>query len=393
MPSNPPSPFGDLSVEQFLDEYWQKKPLFVEGAFPEFETPLSPEELAGLACEEGVTSRLIQEQGGDYPWQVRFGPFEVEDFTSLPPTHYSLLVQEVDRLIPEVADLLDPFRFLPNWRLDDVMISYAPEHGSVGAHIDSYDVFLLQGLGRRRWEIGASPVEEERYVPELDVRILQDFEPDLVYEVGPGDLLYLPPRVAHHGIALEDCMSYSVGLRAPAPGDLVSGLMPFIAETLEERAPYADPGLRPAEQPGRIDPGAREELRTMVREALEEALSDPARFDGWIGRLLTQPKRGADATLGTFVDEEELVGRLQEGEILRRSAVPHFAHMLHDDGNVTLFVGGQAHEVRAEAAALVPVLTGSERLDRETLLPYLEDPAALVLLTRLVEEGHLWFAA
>ena len=141
---------GDHSPATFLDTYWQTQPLLVRDALPDFRSPLSPQELAGLACEDGVESRIILEEGGEYPWELRQGPFASEDFLDLPETHWTLLVQEVDRLIPEVATLLDHFRFLPDWRLDDVMVSYAPRHGTVGPHVDNYDVFLLQGAGRRR---------------------------------------------------------------------------------------------------------------------------------------------------------------------------------------------------------------------------------------------------
>jgi 50S ribosomal protein L16 3-hydroxylase len=202
--SIPETLLGDLTPEAFLRDYWQKKPLLIRGALPDFVTPVAPDELAGLACEDDVTARLILEQGGDYPWQMRFGPFDEDDFAALPETHWTLLVQEVDRLVPEVADLLDAFRFLPNWRIDDVQISYAPPHGNAGAHLDNYDVFLLQGMGRRRWQISSTPIpeDEEVYVEDVDVRILQDFEPDEEWIVEPGDLLYLPPRLRRIGTAL-----------------------------------------------------------------------------------------------------------------------------------------------------------------------------------------------
>ncbi len=138
---------GGLSAEEFLQQYWQKKPLLIRQAIPDYSTPLSPDELAGLACEQEVESRLILEKDADTPWQLEHGPFTETRFSQLPATHWTLLIQKVNQLLPQLAELLDQFNFIPNWRIDDVMVSYAPEAGSVGPHVDQYDVFLLQGLG------------------------------------------------------------------------------------------------------------------------------------------------------------------------------------------------------------------------------------------------------
>ncbi|MFB6273326.1 MAG: cupin domain-containing protein, partial [Salinibacter sp.] len=242
---------GDRSPADFLDTYWQTRPLVVRDALPNFRSPLSPEELAGLACEEDVESRIVLEEGGEHPWELRHGPFLSEDFLELPETHWTLLVQEVDRLIPEVGALLDHFRFLPDWRLDDVMVSYAPTHGTVGPHVDNYDVFLLQGAGHRRWKIGTAPVEDDEIVPGLDVRILADFEADEEFVLGPGDLLYLPPRVAHYGVSTDDaCMTYSIGFRAPRHQDLVANFLQHAVDTIDPDARYSDPDLTPVDHPG-----------------------------------------------------------------------------------------------------------------------------------------------
>lgn len=377
---------GGRTSAEFLDEYWQKKPLLVRGALPDFRSPLTPEELAGLACEEGVAARLVLEKGGDAPWQLRYGPFDEDEFLDLPETHWSLLVQEVDRLIPEVGALLEHFRFLPRWRIDDVMVSYAPEHGSVGAHIDNYDVFLLQGLGRREWRVGHAPVEREDLVPDLDVRILADFTPDETMVLAPGDMLYLPPRVAHYGIALGDCMTYSIGFRAPSHRALIAGFMNDVLETIDPEARYADPDLTPTDRPGAIRPEARARVRALLRGVVR----DDAALDRWFGRYVTEPERERIA-----VPPEEawtadaLVGALREGAVLLHGSASRLAYMRCDDGSVCLFVDGEERHLPADFAFAGPLLTDHTTVTAEAMRRYLGDDEFVRLLTELVNEGVL----
>ena len=192
---------GEITATVFLEQYWQKKPLLIKRAFSNYQSPISAEELAGLACEEGVESRLILEHGETSPWQLRYGPFSEDDFTSLPKTNWSLLVQAVNHHVPELNELLEAFNFIPNWRIDDLMISYAPTHGSVGPHLDNYDVFLLQVQGRRHWHINENDYTEDDFIEDLELKILKDFEAKQDWILEPGDMLYLPPGIAHHGVA------------------------------------------------------------------------------------------------------------------------------------------------------------------------------------------------
>lgn len=378
---------GDRSPADFLDTYWQTQPLVVRDALPNFRSPLSPQELAGLACEDGVESRLILKQGGEYPWELRHGPFAHDDFLTLPDTHWTLLVQEVDRLIPEVGALLDHFRFLPNWRLDDIMVSYAPTHGTVGPHVDNYDVFLLQGAGHRRWQIGTAPVEDEEIVPDLDVRILADFEPDEEFVLGPGDVLYLPPRVAHHGVATDDeCMTYSVGFRAPRHQDLVANFLQHAVETLDPDARYSDPDLEPVDHPGALHEAAREKVSTLLRSLVR----DETTIDEWFGQFLTRPDRDREAVPpDTPVTESELVNRLHAGNDLRRGPVAHLAFIEHDDGSATLFANGEPLALDPDLAYAARLVTGREQIPAETLTPHLEDEAFVSLLCSLVNDGLL----
>ena len=380
------SVLGDRSPADFLDTYWQERPLVVRDALPDFRSPLSPEELAGLACEDGVASRLLLEEGGEYPWELRHGPFASEEFLHLPETHWTLLVQEVDRLIPEVGALLDRFRFLPDWRLDDVMVSYAPTHGTVGPHIDNYDVFLLQGAGHRRWQIGSEPVDNEEIVPDLDVRILADFEAEEEFVLGPGDLLYLPPRVAHYGVATDDrCMTYSVGFRAPRHQDLVAHFLQHAIETLDSDARYSDPDLTPVDHPGEIHDDARRKVRRLLRDLVRDDA-----VDQWLGQYLTRPPRDREAVAPqTPMTEDELTDTLRAGHGLRPGPVARLAFIEHDDGSATLFANGSPIDLSPDLSYAARVVTGRQQIPNDALTPHLDDDAFVELLVDLINKGLL----
>jgi len=186
----------NFNTATFLRDYWQKKPLLIKNPWDAWSNPLEPDELAGLACEEEVESRLIM-QAGD-TWKVENGPLPESRFGELGDKHWTLLVQAVDHFVPEVAALIEPFRFIPNWRIDDIMVS--ADGGGVGPHFDHYDVFLIQGLGKRRWQVGAACDENTELLPQDDLRLLADFEASDEWVLEPGDILYVPPGVAHEGV-------------------------------------------------------------------------------------------------------------------------------------------------------------------------------------------------
>lgn len=377
---------GGLSAREFLQEYWQKKPYLIRGALPGFTSPLSPEELAGLACEEEVSSRLILEEGGAHPWELRYGPFEEEEFTTLPEEHWTLLVQEVDRWVLEVARLLDAFRFIPNWRIDDVMVSYAPAGGSVGAHVDNYDVFLLQALGRREWRIGAEPVaEEEELVEDVDVSMLADFEPDETFVLEPGDMLYLPPRIAHHGIALDDCMTYSIGFRAPSTEEILSGFLGRVLEQIDPLERYVDPELEPQDDPGLISHEALERIRKIIHNAMPDD-----EIDRWFGAFVTEPKRGDELPVPEELwDAEDLQKALRRGAELERVAPTRLAYVRHVRGSVSLFAHGDEYVLEPELAFAAPLFSGMEPLTAGALDPHFGEPGFGSLLAALVNDGHL----
>ncbi len=260
----------DFESKEFIQLYWQKKPCLIKNAFAEFESPISPEELAGLACEEDVYSRLIMERGGSSPWQLRYGPFRESDFTSLPQSHYSLLVSECEKWIPEFAELLDVFRFVPSWRIDDVMLSYAPPGGSVGPHIDEYDVFLLQISGQRRWQYSNQRPENPALLAGLDLAILESFEPDQDVVLQPGDMLYLPPGIAHHGVAVDACMTCSIGFRAPTAIETLESLAQEIDNKDLGKQRYSDASLETDRHFGEITSVEIERFRQLVTDLIDQ---------------------------------------------------------------------------------------------------------------------------
>lgn len=262
----------NFDVEDFLVNTWQKKPQLFRQALPGFSTALSPEELAGLACEQGVHSRLVIEKGADKPWQLSIGPFQEKDFTRLPQTHYSLLVSECEKWIPELQQLVDCFNFIPKWRIDDLMISYAPEHGSVGPHIDEYDVFLIQANGRRLWSIQNQVVENPDLIPDLDLAIMQEFTADAKWILEPGDMLYLPPRIAHLGIAVGDgCMTYSVGFRAPAVSDIMDSLLLIASDHKLTDKRYTDHPLDQHRNPSEITLQDINHVKSMIDRFMDKS--------------------------------------------------------------------------------------------------------------------------
>jgi 50S ribosomal protein L16 3-hydroxylase len=270
--------------DSFFADYWQQQPLVMHGALPDFIDPLSPEELAGLALEDDVESRIVSQRDGR--WQLQHGPFGEPDFQRHGP--WTLLVQAVDHHVPAVAALRRLVPRLPGWRMDDVMVSFAADGGGVGPHYDNYDVFLLQGHGQREWRVGARCDGSEALVDHPDLRLLADMPVQQTVVLSPGDILYLPPRFAHWGIARGDCLTYSIGFRAPSRNALLARWVDHVLEGLDPEVFYRDP-QQPACRPGEISAAALAEASRLVRETVAEAdFSDPR----WFGELVTEP-RGA----------------------------------------------------------------------------------------------------
>jgi 50S ribosomal protein L16 3-hydroxylase len=379
-PDAPLTLLGGLSAEAFLREYWQKKPLLVRQAVPGFESPLSPEELAGLACEEAVISRVVQERGGEGAWAVHHGPFGEEDFLALPDSHWTLLVSDVEKHLPELRAWLEPFRFVPDWRMDDLMVSYAAPAGSVGPHVDQYDVFLLQAQGRRRWQIDTALVDEDNFLPDLELRIIRDFTPAQEWVLEPGDMLYLPPRVAHHGIAEGPCMTWSVGFRAPAWRDLMAAWLDARYESLPPDSRYGDAGLPVQDNPGEITCEALDRLISGLREAMNAGDRELAH---WLGCHLTEPKAELLERLmppepRSVQDARRVLAR---ASTLERHGAARLAWIRAEDG-VHFFANGRQHTLGPGAEPLVRMLCGDMSYETESLrrLTHGEEGAETLLL-------------
>ncbi|MCP5423451.1 MAG: cupin domain-containing protein [Gammaproteobacteria bacterium] len=375
---------GRLSPSQFLTEYWQKRPLLLRQAWPSFEDPFTPEELAGLACEEGVEGRLVLEREG--VWKVRHGPFRETDFLDLPDSHWTLLVQDAEKQAPALDAILEPFRFVPDWRVDDLMISYAAPQGSVGPHVDNYDVFLLQGAGRRRWQIGDRPILAEEGVESGDLRLLKDFTADHEWILERGDLLYLPPRFAHFGVALEPCLTYSIGFRAPSHQALLSSYADFVLEEVDSQALYADPDLTEQDNPGRISEATLTTIKALLNGALH---ADEDNLGGWFGRFITEPKPAFAASAETDPwTDEELRQHLEQGGALERNPGSRFAY-IERVGHSLLFIDGQEFALGSAIADLAPLLARQRVFAWPTLSTAFAEAAARDLILDLVNEGYL----
>ncbi len=376
-----------MSAARFLREYWQKKPLLVRGAFPALRDCLTPEELAGLSCEEGVESRIVRERGGREPWEVTFGPHPESRFASLPERGWTLLVQELNRHVPEAALLLEHFSFVPNVRVDDVMVSYAAPGGSVGPHLDSYDVFLIQGMGRRRWRYDTSRTSDTRLRDGLDLRILRRFTPDADEVLGPGDMLYLPPGFAHHGVAVTPCLTYSIGFRAPGFGEMWKA---FAAHASARSGPegarlLVDPPLAPAGNPGAIPP----RLLARVRDAVRSMEASDDAIDRFFASFATRLSPGHDLTPPRkSLATAEIEKRLARGDTLVRSEEGRWAFLPRPRGALLLYVAGEEIEVDARAADLAKALCASRRFEGRELV---KNAAGRALLAKLIALGGLAF--
>jgi 50S ribosomal protein L16 3-hydroxylase len=271
---------GGLTPAQFLRDYWHKKPLLIRQAFPTFQPPVGRDALFALAANDEVESRLITHF--DRHWELKHGPFK--KLPSLNRKEWTLLVQGVNLHDDATDALLRQFRFLPDARLDDLMISYATDGGGVGPHFDSYDVFLLQAHGQRRWRIGAQ--KNLSLVEGLPLKILRDFQPEQEFILEPGDMLYLPPHYAHDGVAVGECMTCSIGFRAPSWQELGESFLQFMADTVDLPGRYADPQLKPTTRPAEIDNAMIGEIAAEL-EKVRFTREDIAVF---VGEYLSEPK-------------------------------------------------------------------------------------------------------
>lgn len=357
---------GGLTPAQFMRRHWHKKPLLVRQAIPNFQPPVLRPEMFALAAQESVESRLVQQINGG--WKLRHGPFARRSLPAMSQREWTLLVQGVDLHNDAVHQLMQQFRFVPEARLDDLMISYATDGGGVGPHFDSYDVFLLQAHGRRRWRIGR---QKDLTLKEgIPLKVLAEFEPEEEFVLEPGDMLYLPPRYAHDGIAEGECMTYSIGFRAPARAELAQELLVRLSEDAAEDEQVQM--YRDAKQEAVAEPGAiPAELQAFAKEALERALLQPLALERALGEYLTEPKPNVwfEASDG--------------GAMLEAVRLDRRTRMMYDAQHI--FINGESYRAGGKDATLMRRLANQRYLSAKDIQRASDE--ALELLSIWCDDG------
>jgi len=380
VPASTRRPLG-MPPARFLRDYWQKRPLLIRGAFPQFDNAITPEDLAGLACEEAALARIVLRDARRDRWTLRNGPFSEADFAKLPKSQWTLLVQDVDKWDADVAALLDQFAFLPAWRIDDIMVSYATDGGGVGAHVDNYDVFLVQARGQRRWRISTDPNAPKAFRTDAELKLLREFTPTHAWILDPGDALYLPPGIAHDGVAVGACMTFSVGMRAPSVAELVVDLADSIAEPLGEEARYIDPDLAPARDAHEIDAGA---VRRVCAALAALRDSDPATTRQWFGRFITRYRSAHEAVPPTRpLTAQQIAAKLPRSRVVRNPWSR--AAWSRRGRGAELFVAGESFTCGMPFARL---LASSRDLAGDDVARC-ANAIGLSVLASLVNAGHL----
>jgi len=378
---------GGLTPAEFLSEYWHKKPLLIKNAIPGFKGLLSPEELAGLACEDEVQSRIVEEIHGQ--WHASHGPFDDEDFARLPekpdPKHrWTLLVQSVNHYLPEASQLLQQFDFIPHARLDDLMVSYAPDGGGVGPHFDSYDVFLLQGQGKRLWRV--SEQTDLSLVDGAPLRILKNFDTAQEWLLEAGDMLYLPPHLAHWGIAVSDgktdCMTYSIGFRAPKNQELATEFLGFMQDKLNQEqitlsGMYEDADLRLQEHAAEIS-GV---MVAKVAEILKKIQWSDNIVADFLGTYLSEPKPDV-----VFDANKKISLTNFNKNLIKHGIVLDLKSQMLFTGN-TFYLNGEAATFSGESAVMLTRLADLRALSSDDLT---SSPSGD---QQLLQQLHNWYLA
>ncbi len=379
---------GDITIETFLANYWQKKPLLIKNLFPGYECPLDHNDLAGLSLEDEVESRIVFEEYQGKPWQVLQGPFEADFLENLPEEKWTLLIQGLDHWAPEIADLLDQFRFIPNWRIDDIMASFAPIGGSVGPHYDQYDVFLLQAVGTRKWQVGPTCDLSTPRVNGTPLRIIKDMQVTEEWILEPGDALYLPPAYAHNGVALEHSITLSVGFRSPTQAEMLSSLADHWCEQVGSEQHLKDTTTASSANPGLIS----EDIIDHVKQQLLTLIQDDKQIKRWFGSFVTNPKH--EGIVEPVAEDEQITpDELQELALVpevsfRWNEGSRFSYLASEEC-IILSVDGTSFSVELRAIEWVKALCQSNQVDKEKLLNLTCSDKLKSLLASLFNQGSL----
>lgn len=370
--------------QEFLNKYWQQQPVLLPALFPDFEDALTAAELAGLACEEFIESRLIRTAAAG-SWKLEPGPFVEATFQQLPARDWTLLVQAVDQWSETVAALKPLFDFIPSWRIDDVMVSYAVTGGGVGPHFDFYDVFLLQGSGQRRWLVGDRCAADAALLANSELKILANFETRHEFLLHPGDVLYLPPQTAHWGVAVSAGLCYSIGFRAPAVAEMLEAYSDALIAGADPAQRFTDASDRLPIRPGAINPASLVEALTAVVALVKDGDS----FGKWFGTYVTEPKYPELVQpLAGELELSALLAQLNAGASLRRFPGSRFAFLELESGLV-FFADGDPYEMAAGSVKAISMLCDLTPLNSTELSTILQTDSMPELILRLVNQGSL----
>lgn len=370
---------GGISAEQFLAEYWQKKPLLVRNALPEIVGLLEPQDVMELALEDHVSARLIKQKDRDpHQWSVKSSPLLKADFQKMPKL-WTLLVQAVDHYSFDLAELWKKFPFIPQWRREDVMVSYAPQGGSVGKHFDYYDVFLVQGHGERRWQLGQMCDENSELVPGQPLKLLPEMQVVFDEILAPGDLLYVPPGLSHYGVAENDCLTFSFGFRMPNITDLIDSIGDTISEITSFKQPLVD---FPRQQAGKIGEISNNEL-AYLRGKLLEQLQNPQFLNDAIMALASQPGYPNNIPENEEIGVGDLEEALDQGYLIKIEPASRLLY-LQENGELSFWGNGEKLCISEEFAPHLQRIANGEKV---TLNEALYDPDILEDLAALLNES------
>lgn len=372
---------NQMSENEFLSKYWQKKPVVIKQGFKNFVDPIAPDELAGIAMEEAVQSRLVYQKGDD--WQAEFGPFE--SYEHLGDKNWSLVVQALDNFSEEAAEMIEPFRFIPHWRLDDLMASFATEGGGVGPHIDNYDVFICQGVGKRRWRVGDCGEHVEVIAHEALLHV-EPFEAIIDVELETGDILYIPPGYPHEGVALEPSMSFSVGFRANSAISLLSGFADYLIDNDLGAALLEDPNRQAINHSGQV---SRDDYQE-IKKQLQNLLDDDKLFEAFAGGFLTNAKHELDLMPSEEPFESDEVQQLLAIHGIKRLGGLRAFYFEDSIDKGVCYINGEQVNFAAEIAPAIKLLCDQVIVTPEQISPWRENQAFVSLMVDLLDKGY-WF--
>jgi len=375
--------WGDLTPEQFMSEYWQKKPLLIRNAIPNFQGTIEADELAGLAMEQEIESRIVSHDGNGQ-WQVAHGPFE--DFAQYGEANWTLLVQAVNNWSRETDQLISLFCFIPRWRIDDVMVSFSTPNGGVGAHLDQYDVFILQGEGQRRWQVGAPNANLQTLLPHPDLKQVSSFNPIIDEVTHPGDLLYIPPNHPHNGESIENSLNFSIGFQAPSGQDLWSGFADRLIDENHGENRFGDQGRTPTTQSEQLTQTDIEKLKAFMLENIH----DEQRFNSFIARYLTQSHHALELLIPMEPFTVEQVTEFLDNDEIQFSPVSGIKALITAATEQHLFINGDEFQLNdltlefGKRLARQDILTTKEAKSFSTCLKNTQ------LLTNVLNKGY-WY--